>query len=79
MTDQATQALGAFPVSDLPPNAVLTMEQFGKATNVGYDAIARGVRRGEIPAHKISGAIRIFWGEAIQKTSTMAAWKRGRS
>ena len=79
MKAEAMQALGDFPVPDLPPNAVLTMRQFGQATNLGYDAVARGVRRGEIPAHKISGAIRIFWGEAIQKTSTMAAWKRGRS
>lgn len=78
MTVAAIKALGDFPVPELPPNAVLTMSQFSKATNLGYDAVARGVRRGEIPAHKISGAIRIFWGEAMQKTSTMADWKKGR-
>ena len=71
-----TPDIGPFPVADLPPNAVLTMKQYGKAMNVGYDAVARAVRCGEIPAHKIGGAIRIIWGEATKESETMERWRR---
>ena len=74
--EQKPPDIGPFPVADLPPNAVLTMKQFGEAMNVGYDAVARGVRCGEIPAHRIGGAIRIFWGEAIKESATVERWRR---
>ena len=39
------------------------------------DAVARGVRCGEIPAHRIGGAIRIFWGEATKESATGGRWR----
>ena len=71
-----TPEIGYYPVPDLPPNAILTMKQYGEAMNVGYDTVARGVRCGEIPAHRICGAIRIFWGEAIKESATVERWRR---
>jgi len=47
-----------------------------KLTDLSYGTIARGVRNGEIPAHRISGAIVIFWGELMEKTRIKPKWEK---
>lgn len=54
-----------------PPETVMTMREFAEAVGVSYFTVARGVKRKEIPAHKIGGAVRIIWGEALERTSNV--------
>ena len=57
---------------DYPPSAVLTMREFSEALGISYFTVSRAVKRKELPAHRVGGAIRIIWGEAMEKTCNVA-------
>ena len=58
------------------PGDSLTMNELAKIMRVSYGTVARAVRHGEIPAHKIGGARRILWGEFMAVSRCKPSWKR---
>lgn len=71
--------IGSCRSGELPGSgAVLTLAEFAKIMRVSYGAVARKVRLGEIPAHRIGGAKRIIFGEYLEASKIAPPWKRGR-
>lgn len=56
----------------------LSMREFAERMGLSYFTVSRKVKRGEIPAHRIGGAIRILWDEVLQNSRIKPAWEKGR-